>query len=49
MRLVALERLSLYLAMHMKNVQNRGCTRPACELEGTVALDSELETNIENK
>jgi hypothetical protein len=49
MRLVALERLSTYLSMHMKNVQNGGCICPACELEGTVALDSELETNIENK
>jgi hypothetical protein len=39
MRLVALERLSPYLSMHMKNVQIRGRTHHVHQFEGKVVLD----------
>jgi hypothetical protein len=42
-RLVALESLSLYLSIHMKNVQIEGRTHPVRQFEGRVVLDPEID------
>jgi hypothetical protein len=42
MRLIALESLSLYITMHMKNIQIRGSTHPMCQFENKVVLDPEI-------
>jgi hypothetical protein len=49
MKPVALERLSCYLSMHIKNVQIGGCMHPMLEFEDTIVLDSEWETNMGSK
>jgi hypothetical protein len=41
--------LSPYLFMHMKNVQIIGRTHLVRQFEGTVVMDSELETNMRSK
>jgi hypothetical protein len=37
------------VSMHMKNVQIRGRTCPVRQFEGTMILDSKLETKMEIK
>jgi hypothetical protein len=49
MRLIALERLSPYLSMLIKNVQIGDFTRPVHYFEGMVVLNSELKTNVGSK
>jgi collagenase-like PrtC family protease len=44
MRLVALEILSPYLSMNMKNVKIRGRMCPMYQFEGKVVLDSEIDS-----
>jgi hypothetical protein len=46
MRMVALESLSLYLSIYLKNVQIGGRTHPVHECEDMEVPDSKLEINM---
>jgi hypothetical protein len=48
MGLVALEISSTYLSMHMKITQIIGRTRPVCQFQGKVVLDSELDSKSDS-